>query len=148
MQPDEVTAMLALVGAGIGFVIGTATLAILQVGAPGGFHWDVDIPFGMMFGGTFGALVGGIGAPLLSWFLMRDVPIGRAIAWCSMATIAGAAIGWFGSGHPAIGGCAGFAVGAVLLRLTHPDALTREMRRLSRIDEETRIDGRPTAGQG
>ena len=119
MSPWGVTVLLSAIGAGVGFVLGTATLAVLQIGAPGGFHWSVDIPFGIMFGGTFGAVVGGLGAPILSWLLLRTVPLGRAIGWSIIATLGGAGVGLLAGGHPALGGCAGFAVGTVVLRLTH-----------------------------
>ena len=114
----QATGMLAATGVGTGFVLGTAILAAIQVRAPGGFNWAVDIPFGMLLGGTFGAVVGGIGAPLLSWALLRHVPLGRAIAVSAVATVAGAALGLL-AGHPAIGGCLGFGIGALGLRLTH-----------------------------
>ena len=118
VSPLRVTALLAGTGAAIGFVLGSALLAALQVGAPGGFHWNVDVPFGMALGGTFGAIVGGVGAPLLSWLFLRRVPLGRAIVWSTVATIVGAFAGLL-AGHPALGGCAGFGLGAIILRATH-----------------------------
>ena len=118
MSRGDVTLLLAGTGAVVGFVLGTAILAFLQIGAPGGFHWGIDIPFGMMFGGTFGALVGGIGAPLFAWLFMRTVPLGRAIGWSAVATVAGAA-GGLVVGHPALGGCVGFGLGALALWATH-----------------------------
>jgi hypothetical protein len=114
-----VTALLAGTGAVIGFVLGTALLAFLQIWAPGGFNWAVDIPFGMMFGGTFGAIVGGIGAPILSWLFLRSVPLGVAIVATTIATIAGAGAGMLASDRPVLGGCAGFVIGALLLRMIH-----------------------------
>jgi hypothetical protein len=118
MSRGDVTLLLAGTGAVAGFVLGTATLAILQIWAPGGFHWGIDIPFGMMFGGTFGAFVGGIGAPILAWAFMRTVPLGRAIGWSAVATVAGA-LGGLLAGHPALGGCLGFGLGAIALWATH-----------------------------
>jgi hypothetical protein len=119
MSPWRVTALVAGLGAGVGFVLGTVMLASLQVFAPGGFHWSIDIPFGMMFGGTFGALVGGVGAPALSWLFLRRVPLGRAILWSTVSTIVGAGAGILLGGHAAIGGCVGFILGALVLRATH-----------------------------
>ena len=118
MSPARVTALLAAMGAGVGFALGTAMLAFLQIWAPGGFHWNIDIPFGMMFGGTFGVVVGGIGAPALSWLFLRRVPLGRAILWTTVSTILGTGAG-ISFGHPAIGGCIGFLLGALVLRATH-----------------------------
>lgn len=118
MSRSGLTTLLASIGAVVGFVLGTAILALLQFGAPGGFHWAIDIPFGMAVGGSFGALVGGIGAPVLAWTFMRTVPLGRAIGWSAFATVAGAATGLL-LGHPAIGGCLGFGIGALALRAIH-----------------------------
>ena len=72
----------------------------------------------MMFGGTFGAVVGGVGAPIFAWPCMRTVPLGRAIGWSAVATVAGAAVGLL-TGHPAVGGCLGFGIGALGLWATH-----------------------------
>lgn len=118
MTRGGVTLLLAGTGAAVGFVLGTAILAFLQIWAPGGFHWGIDIPFGMMFGGTFGALVGGVGAPLLGWLFLRTVPLGRAIGWSAIATLTGASIGTL-VGYPVLGGCLGFGLGALILWATH-----------------------------
>lgn len=108
-------AIVALLGAAGGFVLGSLILGLLQQRAPGGWSW-VDVPFSMMFGGTFGALVGAVAAPVLGLFLFRHVPLGRAMLVTAAGTLAGAAIGLAVAGAPIIGSCAGFVVAAVLLR--------------------------------
>ena len=114
-------ATVSVLGAIGGGIIGTALLAGLQTRAPGGFDWKVDIPFGLMFGGTFGALVGALGAPLMGWYFFRHVPLGRAMAITGIGTVAGALVGLAAATTPVIGGCVGFALAAVALRF-HPRA--------------------------
>jgi hypothetical protein len=119
MTRVRATSLLAGIGGGVGFVIGTVLLAALQVSAPGGFNWAVDIPFGMMFGGTFGAAVGAVGAPAMTWLLLRHVPLNRAILLCALGTVGGALIGMAASGRPVIGGCTGFVLAAVVMRIVY-----------------------------
>jgi hypothetical protein len=110
-------ARVAALGALGGFVLGSLILGLLQHGSPGGWSW-VDVPFSMMFGGTFGAVVGAVAAPVAGWFLFRHVPLGRAMAVTALGTLLGAALGWGGARSPVLGGCVGFFVAAVLLRLS------------------------------
>ena len=104
-----------------GATIGTTLLAALQTRAPGGFHWTVDIPFGLVFGGSFGAVVGALGALLMGWFFFRHVPLGRAMPITGAGTVAGAVVGQLATGAPVIGGLLGFVVSAAALRF-HPRA--------------------------
>jgi hypothetical protein len=113
------TLIVSALGALGGCVIGTGLLAALQVGAPGGFHWAIDLPFSLMFGGTFGAAVGAVGAPLLAWVAFPHVPLGRALLATGLGTVAGAAAGLMLGGAPVLGGCLGFLVTGVALRF-HP----------------------------
>ena len=110
LSRTQVTNLLTLIGMIVGFVLGTAILAALQVGSPGGFEWSIDIPFGMVFGGTFGAIVGGLGAPTLGWLLLRRVPLGRAILWTTLGTIAGTLLGILAADRPVTGALAGFVL--------------------------------------
>jgi hypothetical protein len=110
-------ARVAALGATGGFVLGSLILGLLQHSAPGGWSW-VDVPFSMMFGGTFGALVGAVGAPLMGWLFFRHVPLGRAMLVTGAGTVAGAGIGLAAAGRPLIGGCLGFLAAAVLLRFS------------------------------
>lgn len=116
-RTTRAAARVALLGAAGGFVLGSLILFLLQHDAPGGWSW-VDVPFSMMFGGGFGALVGAIAAPAAGFLLFRHVPLGRAMAVTGAGTLAGAAIGLAAAGMPVLGGCAGFLVAAVLLRFS------------------------------
>ena len=72
-------------------------------------------------GAVFGAPLGAITAPVLSWLLLRRVPFGRMFLACSVGTAIGGMIGWFtmGSGdillHPLGGALAGCVVAAIAL---------------------------------
>ena len=125
-------AVVAALGAVGGGIIGTALLAALQTRSPGGFHWSVDIPFGLVFGGTFGAAVGAAAAPLFGWLCFRHVPLGRAMAATAAGTVGGALLGLWLRGAPVAGGCLGFALAAVALRFHPPPA--NEALQLTRRD--------------
>ena len=113
------TLIVSALGALGGGAIGTVLLAALQVGAPGGFHWAIDLAFSLMFGGTFGAAVGAVGAPLLAWVAFPHVPLGRALLATGLGTITGAVAGLTLGGAPVLGGCLGFLVAGLALRF-HP----------------------------
>ncbi len=49
-------------------------------------------------GAFFGAPLGAITAPLLSWVLLRRVPLGRMFVVCSAGTAIGGVIGWYTTG--------------------------------------------------
>ena len=74
----KVTAGLAAAGAVCGAAFGTLLASAMFALGPGGPS-RYDVPLGLVFGGTFGALVGAAGAPLVTWLLLRRVPLGRAI---------------------------------------------------------------------
>ena len=117
-RPIAGTALLAGTGAVTGGVIGSVLLFVLQFGAPGGIHPAIDVPFALALGGTFGALVGALAAPLMGWTLLRRVPFGRAILGTAIGTLIGAAAGT-GLGHPAISGVAGYGIASAALFLFH-----------------------------
>ena len=48
-------------------------------------------------GAIFGAPLGAITAPLLSWLLLRHVPLGKMFLVCSIGTGIGGVVGWFGT---------------------------------------------------
>ena len=115
----RVTLGLVATGALCGGLIGTALLtALLGTGPHGRSPYDLRI--GLLFGGTFGALVGAVGAPVLGWGLLRHVPLGRAIGLTALGTVAGAlggyALGWYATAS----GVLGFVAGGVLARLVTP----------------------------
>jgi hypothetical protein len=89
---------------------------LLQCGAPGGVAPDVDIPISLAVGGSFGAAVGFIAAPLAGWTFLRGVSFRRAILGTAARTLVGAAVAT-PFGHPAIGRMVGYAAATVLLRL-------------------------------
>lgn len=114
-RPLAGTALLAGTGALVGGFIGSTLLFLLQLGAPGGITLSVDLPFATVVGGSFGAAVGLVVAPVAGWTFLRHVPFGRAILGTAAGTFLGAAAALL-VGHPAVGGIVGYAVAAVLLR--------------------------------
>ena len=48
-------------------------------------------------GAIFGAPLSAITAPLLSWLLLRHVPLGKMFLVCSIGTGIGGVVGWFGT---------------------------------------------------
>ena len=117
-EPATGVALLILSGAILGGAIGTVLLFVLQFGAPGGIHLSVDIPFSLVIGGGFGAVVGALSAPLLGATLLRRVPYGIAMLGTAMGALLGAALGavW---GSPVKGGLAGYALAAAVLFLRY-----------------------------
>ncbi len=113
------TALLAGIGGVVGLVLGTSLLVAIQVIEDGAFSWDPTVPFALLFGGTVGAAVGAIGAPMITWLLLRRVPLNRAIIFCALGTIAGEAIGVATFGQLVLGGCVGFVASAILLRIVY-----------------------------
>lgn len=113
------TALLAGIGGAVGLVLGTALLVALQVIDSGVFVWRTDLPFGLLFGGTVGAVVGAVGAPVITWLLLRHVPLNRAIVFCALGTIAGEAIGVVTLRRLVVGGCVGFVVAAIATRIIY-----------------------------
>ena len=117
-----VTVGLAVVGAATGGVLAAAATAGLLVVARGPYvltgAWDVIGVFGLI-----GAAVGAVLAPLTSLFLLRHVPLGRALTGTALGTAVGAAVGIafslvFSSGYmpPILGAVLGFAIAAIRLR--------------------------------
>jgi hypothetical protein len=107
-------ATLAAVGAVVGGALGTIMLGAMQVRAPGGLSW-IDVPFSLMFGGTFGAAVGGVAAPIFASLLLRRATVGQAILWTGIGTIAGVLATPLIGGRLTLNGCLGFALSSVLL---------------------------------
>lgn len=89
-----VTASLSVTGAFIGAICAASSVAIIAVISSG-------LP-ALVSGGTpgllavaagAGAFVGIIGAPMLGWGLLREVPLGRVILVTALGTIGGAVVG-------------------------------------------------------
>jgi hypothetical protein len=117
-QPVRGTLILAAIGAGAGALLGATLLAAMLSRGPGGPS-RYDLPLGLVIGGPIGAIAGGLGAPLLGWTLLREVPLGRALWMGAVGTALGA---WAGaqllSGvlAPVYGGLAGLLLGALVAR--------------------------------
>lgn len=111
--------LVAGIGACVGGAIGTTLLAGLL---SRGFTrlLLVDVQLGLVFGGISGALAGAILAPLLGWFVLRPVPLGRALLFTGAGTVtcALAVAPFMGPIAPVWAGIAGLVLGAVGARLT------------------------------
>jgi hypothetical protein len=83
---------LGLVGAGFvfGALAGGIAFAIVELLGGEGISTE---PF--VIGAIFGAPLGALTAPLLSWLLLRHVPLGRMFVVCSIGTAIGGLVGWF-----------------------------------------------------
>ena len=81
-----------LMGAGIvcGGLAGTAAFAAVSLAAGERLWWEW-----LWIGLFFGAPLGGVAAPVLSWLLLRQVPLGQMFLVCSIGTAIGGAGGWF-----------------------------------------------------
>lgn len=119
LRATGVTAGLVLTGAAVGAALGTALASLMFALGPGGPSL-VDLGLGLIFGGSFGAATGAVGAPVLAWGLLRYVPLGRAIGWTAAGTVVGCALGLLTHWHPALSGVLGFVAGAVAARLATP----------------------------
>ena len=108
-----------LVGAFAGAVFGVASLAMLGllVDGPGGFPYVWDA-FALV--GVAGCTLGAIAFPVVSWGMLRHVPLSRVIAETGVGTLLGAIAGSFASGLNPLGGLfgalLGFGAGAAQLR--------------------------------
>jgi hypothetical protein len=85
---------LGLIGAGavFGAVAGGVAVTIAAV-LTGGPTLDVDPAF-FEFGAYVGAPIGAISLPIVAWILLRRIPLGRAIGWSVIGTVAGGVIGF------------------------------------------------------
>jgi hypothetical protein len=117
-KPAAGIALLVVSGAVLGGAIGASLLFVLQFGAPGGVHLAIDIPFSLVIGGGFGAMVGAVSAPLLGITVLRRVPYGLAMLGTATGTLVGAAIGYL-SDNVVKGGLAGYALAAAVLFLRY-----------------------------
>ena len=122
-----VTAGLSAAGIVVGALCAAATLAmvlVVQDGLRSFFDPELDGIFGVV--AAAGAAVGAVAAPALAWGLLRRVPLGRAVVWTALGTVAGAGLGtWTLPLHhflvpvPSVlvGALLGFVASGVALRL-------------------------------
>jgi hypothetical protein len=86
-----VTAGLGVIGGVVGSICSAAAVTLIA-GIEGGVGWLASREFAGLFGvaAAFGAFAGMIGAPVLSWALLRRVPLGRAALFTAIGTVVGA----------------------------------------------------------
>src|SRR6266571_5419772 len=87
-----VSVTIGLMGAGLvcGAVAGGTSFTMVSILAGQGMSLEL-----FEVGAIFGAPLGTISAPLLSWLLLRRVPLGRVFLLCSVGTAIGGVVGWF-----------------------------------------------------
>lgn len=88
-----VVATLGLVATG-GLLGGLSAILALAVALSVRLNWSWLSDWSILIlAGVFGAVLGGVLAPLVSWVFLRDVPIGRAMLRTTLAAALGGAIG-------------------------------------------------------
>jgi len=115
-----VAVTIGLVGAGIlfGAIAGGTSFAL--VGILAGEKISIEE---FEIGAMFGAPLGAITAPLLSWLLLRRVPLGKMFLVCSVGTAIGGIVGWFATAaggdimvNPLVDAFVGCVIAAIALR--------------------------------
>jgi hypothetical protein len=125
-----VTAGLGAAGGVVGSICSAAAVTLIA-GIEGGVGLLASREFAGLFGvaAAFGAFAGMIGAPVLSWALLRRVPLGRAALFTAIGTVIGAVGGELASPlNPyartlpgvLVGALLGFIGAGVLARLCTP----------------------------
>ncbi len=117
-----VTVGLAGAGALLGGLSGALALAV-AMSLRMDWRWIAG-PVALLFAGIVGAVIGGVCAPVASWVLLREVPLGRAMLRTTLAAAAAGAV----SGAlfperidvPVWGALLGLVVEAARLYLTAP----------------------------
>jgi ABC-type enterochelin transport system permease subunit len=115
-----VAVTIGLVGAGLlfGAIAGGTSFAL--VGILTGEDISIEA---LEIGAIFGAPLGAITAPMLSWLLLRHVPLGKMFLVCSVGTAIGGIVGWFATTaegdimlNPLVGAFVGCVIAAITLR--------------------------------
>ena len=110
-----VTSGLMAAGAVVGAVLGAATMFGMMLVQERSI--DAFPVIGVAAG--VGAAIGAVLAPVFAWGLLRTVPLGRAIGWTALGTIAGVIVGpLLHSAWLIPGALVGFTSAAVALRLS------------------------------
>jgi hypothetical protein len=111
---------IGLVTAGIVFGALAGGTAFATVGVISGEGITFDA---FWVGAAFGAPLGALTAPMLSWLLLRHVPLGKMFLVCSIGTAIGGVVGWFATAaggdimlNPLVGAFVGCVIGAITLR--------------------------------
>lgn len=119
-----ITAGLMATGAVVGAACGAVAMALVAAFDRTGM-WSATLG-DLAIAAYFGALIGTPGAPVISWVLLRRVPIGLAIAGTAAGTVAGGIYGALTpSSDPLTGAVAGFAAAALILCLASAAAARR-----------------------
>lgn len=110
---------IGLIVAGLVFGAFAGGIAFVTVGLLAGEGISTEA---FAIGAIFGAPLGAITAPLLSWLLLRHVPIGKMFLVCTIGAAIGGVIGWFAAiagrdimVNPLAGAFIGCLVSAVVL---------------------------------
>lgn len=112
-----VTAGLVAVGAAVGAMVGVLVLATWLIPKGRLLELLLDLE-GILYGGTFGAVMGVVLGPASAWLLMRHVPLRKAVGGTALGTLAGSLPGLLGD--PLLGfmgALLGFGAAAFLLWL-------------------------------
>lgn len=115
----RVALTVGLLGAAAGALVGLlwyvgVTLVALRGEVPSGR----DVAYVVAIGVVGGAVAGFVLGPLVGFLLLRNVPLGRAIAFSGAGTLAGLAVSIAMDGrHPIPLTLGGFVTGAVAARL-------------------------------
>ena len=91
------TLILAVVGAVLGALTGTVCLVLISI--PAIHEWPSGyLIFVIWMGALVGAPLGAFLAPMLGWFVLRRVPVGRSMLYAPLGTLIGSVIalllGW------------------------------------------------------
>ncbi|MET0794221.1 MAG: hypothetical protein ABW061_22050 [Polyangiaceae bacterium] len=127
-----VTLGLACAGALFGGMAGAAGLAIALFFEPRSWRLGFEC---CQFAGSVGAALGAIGAPTVTWVMLRRVPLGQLFTRLTLGTTAGAIFGWFAfSGvdliwGPTLAAFAAFLATAIALSFKYDPTPRRAPRR-------------------
>jgi len=111
-----ITLGLSCAGAVFGGIAGGTGLAIALFFEP---RWYLRSFEYYRFAASVGAVLGAVGAPPVTWVMLRRVPLGRLFALLTLGTLAAAVCGWFAFSSidviwgPAIAGFVGFMATAI-----------------------------------
>ena len=109
---------IGLIVAGVVFGAVAGGTAFLTVGLLAGERISTEA---FAIGAVFGAPLGAITAPLLSWLLLRQVPIGTMFLVCTIGAAIGGVLGWFATfagGDIMVNPLAGAFIGCLVSAVT------------------------------
>src|SRR6185436_20460973 len=111
---------IGLIGAGVLLGALAGGTAFTAVGVLAGEEFSTER---FVIGAVFGAPLGAATAPLLSWLLLRHVPIGKMFLVCTIGAAIGGVVGWFAATaggnimlNPLLGAFGGCVIAAIALR--------------------------------